>query len=289
MELRQHRDLALVVDVPRTGHTTQPWRPCAYDSWELAPGDSIDRGRTIVTSLGGGVDYEVFVVEDAWRGRCVAKVIRPGLVSRGQACGVLADEVSALQYAAGPGVVRCLDVVLRGAYPHVLLEYVNGPTLRELLRRGHVPSPPAVAALGEVLAATLAGVAARGWVHLDVKPENIVARPRPTLLDFSISRRTEETARLEGAIGTAAYMAPEQRAAGQPGVVVGPPADVYALAVTLQEAAVGQLPAADAPEPRIPSWLRAILEPAMDPAPERRPTAADLALELRHANRSLAA
>ena len=218
MEPRNHRNLALVVDVPSSGLTTQPWRPYAYDSWELAPGDPIDVGRTIVTGLGGGVDYEVFVVEDECRGRCVAKLARPGLVGRGEACGVLVEEARALQNAAGPGVVRCLDIVLRGDHPHLLLEYVNGPTLRELLRRGHVPSPQAVAALGEVLAATLATVAARGWVHLDVKPENIIARPRPTLLDFSISRRTVETARLEGAIGTPAYMAPEQRAAGRSGV-----------------------------------------------------------------------
>jgi serine/threonine protein kinase len=279
MEPRHHRNLSLVVDVPRSARTTQPWRPCAYDSWELAPGDSIGAGRTIVMGLGGGVDYEVFVVEDASRGRCVAKLARPGLVSRGEACGVLVDEARALQYAAGPGVVRCLDIVLRGDHPHLLLEYVNGPTLRELLRRGHVPSPPAVAALGEALATTLAGVASRGWVHLDVKPENIIARPRPTLLDFSISRRTVETPQLPGAIGTAAYMAPEQRAAGLPEVRVGPPADVYGLAVTLREAAGGELP----------GWLREILDPALDHAPERRPTAAQLAFELRQATHSQAA
>jgi eukaryotic-like serine/threonine-protein kinase len=283
MEPRHHRNLALVVDVPRSSRTTLPWRPSAYDSWELAPGDPIGGGRTVVTSLGGGVDYEVFVVEDEHRGRCVAKIARPGLVSRGEACGVLIDEARALQSAAGPGVVRCLDIVLRGDYPHLLLEYVSGPTLRELLRRGHVPSPAAVAALGEALAATLATVAARGWVHLDVKPENIIARPRPTLLDFSISRPAVETERLEGAIGTAAYMAPEQRLAGRPGVRVGAPADVYALAVTLYEAASGQLPAVEAPAPAIPSWLRAILDRALDHAPARRPTAAELALALSQA------
>lgn len=270
MELRTSTDLAPVAQ------TTQPLRFHPQGTWELKPGASIGAGRTILSALGGGADYEVFVVADERRGRCVAKVTRPELVECGEACGVLVAEARALQHANGPGVVRCLDVVLRGPRPHLLLEYVSGPTLRELLRRGHTPSPSAIAALGEALAATLAGVADRGWVHLDVKPENIIARPRPTLLDFSIARPAPDAAQLRAAIGTTAYMAPEQRQAGKTLVPIGPPADVYALAVTLHEAAAG----------RMPGWLRDTLEPALDEVPGRRPTAEAFATALRRASDS---
>jgi eukaryotic-like serine/threonine-protein kinase len=257
-------------------------RTARADAWQLLQGSAVDGGRTIVARLGGGVDHEVYAVEDHRFGRSVAKFVRPRLVAAGEACGVIAREAAALQRLAAPGVVRCLDVELRGSHPHLLLELVPGDTLRAQLRRRPTLPGRRVAALGAALADTLATIAGRGWVHLDVKPENIIAGPRPRLLDFNTARPAADARRLRFAIGTPAYMAPEQRAAGGlgPWDPLGPPADVYALAVTLHEALTGRLPRAD-DRPSTP--LGGLLAAALARDPARRPTAAELGAGLRAA------
>jgi eukaryotic-like serine/threonine-protein kinase len=253
------------------------------DAWHLPHGAAVEAGRTIVARLGGGVDHEVYAVEDHRFGPSVAKLVRPRLVAGGEACGVLAREAAALQRLAEPGVVRCLDVELRGSHPHLLLELVPGDTLRGLLRRG--PTLPAenVVALGAALAETLATIAGRGWVHLDVKPENVIVGPRPRLLDFNIAQPVADAGRLRFPIGTPAYMAPEQRAAGRrrPADAIGPPADVYALAVTLHEALTGSLPDVESGAAHLPPPLGGLLSAALEREPARRPTAAELSAELR--------
>jgi serine/threonine protein kinase len=131
------------------------------------------------------------------------------------------------------------------------------------------------------LALTVSGLAKRGWVHLDIKPENVIAAPRVCLLDFGIACRQAEAARLDYVIGTLAYMAPEQRACGgsPPHRTVGPPADVYALAATLYEALTGarELQSAASLPPRLGPALLAGLEPDAS----GRPTATELAARLR--------
>jgi serine/threonine protein kinase len=81
-----------------------------------------------------------------------------------------------------------------------------------------------------------------GWVHLDVKPDNIVMGVPPRLIDLSVARTFERAARISGAIGTDAYMAPEQcDPASFPGAV-GPPADVFGVAATVFHAVAGTVP-----------------------------------------------
>src|SRR5690606_1406122 len=112
--------------------------------------------------LGGGAEYEVLVVGDERFGRAVAKVVRPHVVAAGEACALLAREASALAAISSPFVVRPLDVELQGPYPHLLVEYVEGPTLRRLLRRHGRLRPEEVVRLGTTLALALAAVADSG-------------------------------------------------------------------------------------------------------------------------------
>jgi serine/threonine protein kinase len=124
-------------------------------------------------------------------------------------------------------------------------------------------------------------------VHLDVKPENIIATPRPWLLDFGIACRVADAARLDAAIGTPAYMAPEQRACGdgRAHAAVGPAADVYALAATLYETLTGRAPRpSETVAPPQCGFGTPVLA-GLDPDPRRRPTAAALAARLRLAQR----
>ena len=123
--------------------------------------------------------------------------------------------------------------------PFVVMDFIEGESLAARLRRGALP-PGAVIEIGTVLAAALAHVHARGVVHRDVKPGNVLldGAGRPWLADFGIARIVDAT-RVTATgvvVGTAAYMAPEQVR----GEAVGPAADVYALGLVLLEAVTGR-------------------------------------------------
>ena len=178
-----------------------------------------------------------------------------------------------------PGVPRHLDTVLSDPHPHLLLEFVAGPTLRTAAAR---PLPaPQVARRGRAVALVLDGIARAGWVHLDVKPSNIVVNARPRLLDFELAQPASAAASMQEPAGTWQYMPPEQRAAGRLGAPpVGPAADVFALAVSLGEALTGR-PLSPAGRPqRLAGPLGAVLADALAPSPADRPTAAELAAAL---------
>jgi serine/threonine protein kinase len=262
-------------------------------TWGLAEGDAIAPGRTVLRQLGGGRRYEVFLVWDDHRlAVLVAKVLRPGQATEVTALRDLAREAEALARLAHPVVVRGFDAVTDGPHPHLLMEHLEGPTLRELIEREGALAPEQALPLGLHVASALHYLAAEGIVHLDVKPENVVMGAPPRLIDLSVARPLASAARLRGPIGTDAYMAPEQcdRAFG----AIGPPADVFGLAATLHHAVGGRRPfprrdderfpqTIRDPEPlprRVPPALSSLLGAALARDPASRPTAAEVAAGL---------
>ena len=107
-------------------------------------------------------------------------------------------------------IVRGFDAVTDGRFPHLVTEHLEGPTLRELIDRDGALAPEQALPLGLHAASALHYMAGEGMVHLDVKPENIVMGAPPRLIDLSVARSVEAARRLRTAIGTDAYMAPEQ-------------------------------------------------------------------------------
>jgi eukaryotic-like serine/threonine-protein kinase len=126
----------------------------------------------VLKALGGGSRYEVFLVgDDRLFSLAVAKVLRPAYAGEERALRELAEEADALARLAHPVLVRGFDAVVDGTHPHVLIEHLEGPTLRRLIRRnGTLPAEqllPLVAHVG----AALHYLSVEGWVHLDVKPD----------------------------------------------------------------------------------------------------------------------
>ncbi|MCL4286242.1 MAG: serine/threonine protein kinase, partial [Thermoleophilia bacterium] len=123
----------------------------------------------------------------------------------------------------------------------LLLEHLEGPRLSSLIRRYGPLGREQLAPLAIQLAAAVHYMHAEGWVHLDIKPANVIMGAPPRLIDLSVACRAEVAATIDQPIGTDSYMAPEQCLPTELGPV-GPAADVFGLGVTLYRAATGERP-----------------------------------------------
>jgi serine/threonine protein kinase len=166
--------------------------------------------------------------------------------------------------------------------PRIVMPFVSGGTLRDLLDRRHTLAIEETVELGLTLARALGRAHALGIVHRDVKPENVLfGAPvsqtglpgRPLLADLGLAKHFSEhgasvsLSRTGEMRGTAAYMAPEQAGAAKH---VGPAADVYALGAVLYECLTGA-PLHEAPT--LIALLAAVESGAFEPIAKRRPEA----------------
>jgi serine/threonine-protein kinase len=141
-----------------------------------------------------------------------------------------------------PGLVAVYDQGLDARHPFLVMELVEGGTLRELLaERGPMP-PHAVAAVLRPVLGGLAAAHRAGLVHRDVKPENVLISDEGEvkIADFGLVRAVAEAGITSTSVilGTAAYLSPEQVKDGN----AGPRSDVYATGIVAYELLTGQTP-----------------------------------------------
>ena len=213
----------------------------------------------------------------------------------------LAREAQTVAQLKHPNIVTVHDGGEIDGVPFLCMEYVEGAHLGELVRGRALP----LEALVEILRKAAEGVAyahARGVVHRDLKPGNIIvgADREPRVIDFGLARLLDHRTFLAvtgSPIGTPYYMSPEQV---RDAASAGPASDVYSLGVCLYEILTGRVPfdgsdaypvferilRGDPPRPRsirpgLPADLETICLKAMDRDPGRRyATAAELATDL---------
>jgi serine/threonine protein kinase len=162
-----------------------------------------------------------------------------------------------------PNVVSVFDAGDDDGRPYIVMEFVDGENLAELLaRRGRIP-PDEARGLALQAAQGLAHAHAAGLVHRDVKPQNLILRRDGTLkiADFGIARAAEATALTQAGtvLGTAAYLSPEQAL----GEEVTPATDVYSLGAVLYELLTGRTPF------QVETLDDLARQPAMEVAPVR--------------------
>ena len=266
-----------------------------YPSWELEEGAEIAPGRVALKPLGGGNRYEVFLVwDEALYSLAVAKLLRPDQNESEKALRDLHEEVEVLGSLAHPVLIRSFDAVLEGEKPHVLIEHLEGPSLRRLIKRAGALPLAQVLPLAAHVAGALQYMHNTGYVHLDVKPDNIVMGLPPRLIDLSIARTIEHAGRSRGPLGTAAYQAPEQ--CGDPSAPgpIGPAADAWGLGTTLFHAVSGEKPfdlgpreakgadrfrqLTEEPKPlpdHVPDRVSDLIFDLLDPDPDERPSCAE--------------
>jgi serine/threonine-protein kinase len=151
-------------------------------------------------------------------------------------------EARAVARLKDPGLVAVYDQGLDGSHPFLVMELVEGGTLRELLReRGPMPPHAAAAVLRPVLGG-LATAHHAGLVHRDVKPENVLISDdgEVKLVDFGLVRAVAEAGITSTSVilGTAAYLSPEQVSSG----AADARSDVYAVGILAYELITGTTP-----------------------------------------------
>ncbi|HSU61050.1 MAG TPA: serine/threonine-protein kinase [Bryobacteraceae bacterium] len=219
----------------------------------LAPGQDLG-GFEILELIGKGGMGEVYRARDARLNREVAiKVLVHALWEGDERTRKrLMEEARAASALSHPNVVTVHAIQQAGGLSFLVMEYIDGETLSTRLRRGPMEFRQVVE-LGIQVADALAAAHARGMVHRDIKPGNIMitCRGAAKVLDFGLSKRTPGlslatldttlTASLSSSgviAGTLLFMSPEQ-ACGEP---LDGRSDIFSLGVVLYQAATGKLP-----------------------------------------------
>jgi uncharacterized RDD family membrane protein YckC len=245
--------------------------------------------------LGEGGMGRVYLGHDLSLDRPVAlKLLRQELAQNPALTKRLVDEARAQARLQHPNVVTIYYIGKFEGAPYFVMEYVRGKTLAEVLeKRGPLPWGEATDYVIQT-ARALATAQARGMIHRDVKPSNILLGEAATsvphaqikVADFGLATSEEKAA--GRFVGTPYYAAPEQLA----GAATDFRSDIYTLAVTFYELLTGQVPfKADnleamaemhrrAPRPAIaddvaPWRLRQLIAEMMDPDPRKRPHSYD--------------
>jgi eukaryotic-like serine/threonine-protein kinase len=209
---------------------TQPWSTRVLD----------DRYR-LGERLGGGAAAEVYRALDERLQRPVAvKLFRGDAAAQLQRHEAEMRTLASLDHPSLVGVYDAGTDEGTGA-PFLVMQLVEGSTLGDELNNGPLP-PERAASYGAALADALGYVHARGFVHRDVKPANVLISGdgRVHLADFGIARLVDSAheTRTGDVLGTPGYFSPEQ-VTGDP---VGPPTDIYALGIVLIECITGKRP-----------------------------------------------
>jgi serine/threonine protein kinase len=251
--------------------------------------------------VGQGGFARVFRAHDLTLGRTVAvKQFSTSIEPRDR--GRMRSETMLLASLAHSSLVTLFDAELAADPPYLVMEYIDGPTLRTYIETHGALSSTDAAQIAIDLSTALSVVHARNIVHRDLKPSNVLMRPShvegltptATLADFGIASLVDATrvTATGTVVGTAAYLSPEQVRGAPPATS----ADIYSLGLVLIEALSGRPPYPGSapveslvarltqqppiPDDVSPAW-RQLLSAMTRIEPQGRPTADDVATAAR--------
>jgi serine/threonine protein kinase len=225
----------------------------------VAPGEELLPGYRVVELMAHGRRLDTYDALDVDRDcRVVVKVLREDRLDDRRVVEATLQEGRLVTTLAHPHLVRGFEV-MEVPRPAMVLETLTGATLDALVEDGSLPTGD-VTQLGLQLVSVLSYLHRRAWLHLDVKPSNVVVQHgRAVLIDLSLAGRPG-TGR--AGAGTRGYLAPEQAL----GRGLSPATDVFGLGATLHECLTGDLPFGDEA-----TWESRRRLPLVHRRPPRRP------------------
>ncbi|TDC85875.1 serine/threonine-protein kinase [Actinomadura sp. 7K507] len=278
-----------------TPQNRQVWSGTGSGALPLEPGDpeSVGTHRLLGRIGEGGMGVVYLGLSPSGR-KVAVKVIRPEPARDPEFRARFETEVTNAGRVASFCTARVLDHGEADGLPYLITEYIDGPSLADYIEaHGSFPAE-SLRSLAVGVATALTAIHAVRLVHRDLKPRNVLlAADGPRVIDFGIARAldSEERHTRTGALmGSLGYIAPEQAFEGQDGTA----ADVFAWGTLIAHAVSGENPFGTGPMPvlaarahqakydlsSVPQDLLPLVTAALDPDPDRRPTAEELLVHL---------
>ncbi|MFF9151195.1 Stk1 family PASTA domain-containing Ser/Thr kinase [Streptomyces sp. NPDC014846] len=205
-------------------------------------GQVLDGRYRVEARIAAGGMATVYRALDTRLDRVLAlKVMHPALATDGSFVERFIREAKSVARLDHPNVVQVFDQGTDGSYVYLAMEYIAGCTLRDVLRERGAVQPRAALDILEPVLAALGAAHRAGFVHRDMKPENVLIGDdgRVKVADFGLVRSVDTVTSTTGAVlGTVSYLAPEQIEQG----TADPRVDVYACGVVLYEMLTGEKP-----------------------------------------------